>query len=133
MRRHWRMIPLPNQRALPLLPSELERWLEDGHEQAHGPAETCKGFCRREVFEASISYHESYDRTVLGKLVPLDRIPIPRTVLDMGLIVVRYGRERVTVTRDVSHQDFTVSLMKMVSVSVPREVVRIPSSLSRYL
>ena len=65
VRRQRRMIPLPDQRAFPLLLGKLERWLEEVHKQAHGPIETRKGFRRREAFEASIADHAAHDRTVL--------------------------------------------------------------------
>ncbi len=86
------LIPLADQRAIPPLLGEPEGWLEVVHEQAHGPVETRQGFGRFQPLEAAVSDHASHHGPVLGGFGPLDQILVPRTLLDMGLIVLAIAK-----------------------------------------
>ena len=75
--RQRRMVPLADQRAVPLLLGEPEGRLEVVHEQAHGLVEMRKGFGCLQAFEAPISDHASHHGAIL--------------LFDMGLIVLAIG------------------------------------------
>ena len=77
MRGQRRVVALADEGALPSLLGELERRLEEVHEQPHRPVEPRQGFGRGEPLEPPVAHHPPHDGAVL--------------LLDVGLVVLAIG------------------------------------------